>query len=260
MTMSLDLEALETSFDLVAPRGDELMDEFYRRLFETAPAVTPLFAGADLHRQKTMLLGTLVLLRKSLRDLDAIVPKLRELGARHVAYGAEPEHYPVVGEVLIAAMAHVAGAAWLPEYERAWSSAFAIVAGAMLDAPKPWSSTSPPSSSKENSHVPARHAARDDPNGGRARASAARGGPARRTPPAAVQARTPHLGRRICRDHSAPAGARARDGGLAARAADAPRERAHGRDLDLVGHAATDAALPPLARANALRIAPLLFH
>ena len=36
-----------------------------------------------------------MLLRKSLRDLDAIVPTLRELGARHVAYGARPEHYPV---------------------------------------------------------------------------------------------------------------------------------------------------------------------
>ena len=35
--MSLDLEALETSFDLVAPRGDELMDEFYARLFMAAP-------------------------------------------------------------------------------------------------------------------------------------------------------------------------------------------------------------------------------
>lgn len=131
--MNLDLEALETSFDLVAPRGDELMDEFYRRLFEAAPAVTPLFAETDLQRQKAMLLGTLVLLRKSLRDLDAIVPKLRELGARHVAYGAQPEHYPVVGEVLIAAMATIAGPAWRPEHERAWSAAFAIVAGAMLE-------------------------------------------------------------------------------------------------------------------------------
>src|SRR5207248_4417713 len=97
--MTLNLEALETSFDLVAPRGDELMDVFYARLFATAPAVKPLFARADLKKQKTMLLGTLVLLRKSLRDLDAIVPKLHELGARHVAYGARPEHYPVVGGV-----------------------------------------------------------------------------------------------------------------------------------------------------------------
>jgi hemoglobin-like flavoprotein len=129
----MNLQALETSFDLVAPRSDELMDEFYARLFEVAPAVKPLFAGTDLKKQKAMLLGTLVLLRKSLRDLDAIVPKLRELGARHVAYGARPEHYPVVGEVLIGSMAKVAGDAWSSEYEAAWSEAFGVVAGAMID-------------------------------------------------------------------------------------------------------------------------------
>ena len=131
--MNLDLEALETSFDVVAPRGEELTDEFYRRLFEAAPGVMPLFANTDLQRQKTMLLGTLVLLRRSLRDLNAIVPKLRELGARHVAYGAQPEHYPVVGAVLIAAMATIAGPAWRPEHEAAWREAFGIVAGAMLE-------------------------------------------------------------------------------------------------------------------------------
>jgi hemoglobin-like flavoprotein len=131
--MSLDLEALETSFDLIASRCDDLMDVFYARLFEAAPAVKPLFAGTEMKRQKTMLLGGLVLLRKSLRDLDPIVPKLRELGARHVAYGAQPEHYPVVGQALIGAMAEVAGPAWLPEYERAWAAAFEIVAGAMIE-------------------------------------------------------------------------------------------------------------------------------
>jgi hemoglobin-like flavoprotein len=131
--MALDLTALETSFDLVAPRGDQLVDVFYTRLFAAAPAVRPLFAGTDLNRQKAMLLAALVLLRKSLRDLDAVVPKLRDLGARHVAYGAEPAHYPVVGEVLIASMAEIAGDAWRPEYERAWAEAYDVVAGAMLD-------------------------------------------------------------------------------------------------------------------------------
>ncbi len=130
--MSLDLEALETSFDLVAPRGDELMDEFYARLFDAAPAVRPLFP-ADLHSQKTMLLAALVLLRKSLRNLDAIVPTLRRLGACHVAYGARPEHYPVVGATLIASLAAIAGVAWTPEYETAWAGAFEIVAATMLE-------------------------------------------------------------------------------------------------------------------------------
>jgi methyl-accepting chemotaxis protein len=131
--MQLDVDALEASFDLIAPRGDELVETFYAKLFAAAPAVRPLFANTDLKRQKAMLLSALVLVRKSLRNFDAIVPTLRQLGARHVGYGAQPAHYPVVGSVLIASMAEIAGAAWRPEYERAWASAFDAIAGAMLD-------------------------------------------------------------------------------------------------------------------------------
>jgi nitric oxide dioxygenase len=130
--MSLDLEALETSFDLVAPRGDELMDEFFSRLFAAAPGVRPLFP-IDMARQKTMLLAALVLLRKSLRNLDAIVPTLRKLGACNVTYGARPEHYPLVGTTLIASLAAVAGEDWRPEFEQAWAAAFDVVASVTLE-------------------------------------------------------------------------------------------------------------------------------
>jgi hemoglobin-like flavoprotein len=131
--MTLDLDTLETSFDLIAPSGEELVDIFYARLFEAAPAVEPLFAHTDLRKQKAMLLATLVLLRKSLRDLDAIAPKLRQLGARHVAYGARPEHYPVVAEALLASMAELAGEAWTPDVASAWAGALRLVAAAMLE-------------------------------------------------------------------------------------------------------------------------------
>jgi methyl-accepting chemotaxis protein len=129
----MDLDALETSFDLVAPRGDELMEIFYARLFDVAPSVKPMFDGADMARQRAMLLSALVLLRRSLRDLEAVVPTLKRLGARHVAYGARPKHYPVVGEVLIGAMATIAGEAWETRFADAWAAAFGVVAAAMLD-------------------------------------------------------------------------------------------------------------------------------
>src|SRR5688572_29161085 len=129
----MDLDALETSFDLVAPRGEELVEIFYARLFAAAPAVRPLFAGTDMARQRAMLLAALVLLRKSLRNLDSAVPTLRRLGARHVAYGAEPAHYPVVGAVLIGAMAEIAGDAWEQRYADAWGEAFGVVAAVMLE-------------------------------------------------------------------------------------------------------------------------------
>jgi len=130
--MAINVETLEESFDLVAPQGDQLIRTFYDRLFETAPAVKPLFASVDMERQRQALLNMLVVLRESLRDLDDIVPDLEDLGARHAEYGAEPAHYPVVGEVLIGAMQEVAGDAWKPEYTSAWQEAYGVVQSVML--------------------------------------------------------------------------------------------------------------------------------
>jgi len=130
--MALDVEVLEESFDLVAPQGDELISKFYDNLFETAPAVQPLFAHVDMEGQRQALLNMLIVVRESLRDLDDIVPDLEDLGARHVQYGAMAEHYPVVGEVLIGTMSEVAGDAWKPEYTSAWQEAYGVVQGVML--------------------------------------------------------------------------------------------------------------------------------
>jgi hemoglobin-like flavoprotein len=130
--MALEVETLEESFDLVAPQGDELIRKFYDDLFEVAPSVKPLFANVDMEGQRQALLNMLVVLRESLRDLDDIVPDLEELGARHAEYGAKPEHYPVVGEVLIGAMAEVGGDAWKPEYTAAWQEAYGVVQDVMV--------------------------------------------------------------------------------------------------------------------------------
>jgi methyl-accepting chemotaxis protein len=152
--MALDLDTLETSFDLIAPHGDELVDVFYTRLFEAAPAVEPLFARTDLRKQKAMLLATLVLLRKSLRDLDSITPKLQQLGARHVDYGARPEHYPVVAEVMLASMAEIAGEAWTQEVAAAWAGALGLVATAMLEGAEEAERLRPPRPKTATSVVP----------------------------------------------------------------------------------------------------------
>ena len=125
--MSLDLEALGTSLNLVPPHGGELIDAFCRQHVAAAPERH----GAELAAEQRTVLRLLQLVRLWLRDLDAIVPLMHDLGAR---FGAGPEHYPVVGGVLIASMADVAGDAWEPRYERAWSAAFDVVADAMLDA------------------------------------------------------------------------------------------------------------------------------
>jgi hemoglobin-like flavoprotein len=124
--MALDINSLEESFDLIAPRGDDVVEDFYRRIFTVAPGLRGLFPD-DMTHQRKVVLATLVLVRKSLRDLEGLVPTLRALGARHVNYGAQPEHYPVVGRALIEAMENVAGDAWRREYTSAWVEAYGVI-------------------------------------------------------------------------------------------------------------------------------------
>lgn len=130
--MPLDIGLLETSFDVVSPRADDLVDHFYTRLFETAPSTRAIFEHVDMQTQKQSLIATLVTVREALRDLDTIVPDLEELGERHVGYGARPEHYPVVASVLVETMGEIGGSAWRPEYSAAWTDALNVIAETML--------------------------------------------------------------------------------------------------------------------------------
>jgi hemoglobin-like flavoprotein len=130
--MTLQIELLEESFDLVAPHGEELVAAFYDRLFASDPALRPLFAHTDMARQRGMLLAALVLVRKSLRNLAALVPALVAMGRRHAGYGVRPEHYAAVGAALLATMAEIGGTAWRDDYTAAWAAAYAVVRDTML--------------------------------------------------------------------------------------------------------------------------------
>jgi hypothetical protein len=50
--MSMNIEHLEESFDLIAPRGDEVVDQLYERIFVVAPHLRDLFP-ADPTKQRT---------------------------------------------------------------------------------------------------------------------------------------------------------------------------------------------------------------
>jgi hemoglobin-like flavoprotein len=125
------LHLIETSFAVLEPRGAELVQDFYARLFEAAPSVRPLF-GADTSGQEAKLLGALALTVNTLRQPEALVPVLQDLGRRHVGYGAAHGHYPVVRDTMLHAMAAAAGPTWTDDLEAAWTEALDLVARTML--------------------------------------------------------------------------------------------------------------------------------
>lgn len=125
------IDRIRTSFQLVAPRGKELIDTFYEMLFTTAPGVRGLFP-ADMTKQKGHLLGAVGLVVKHADNLAALEGPLMDMGERHVGYGAKAEHYPVVRDTLIAALGVTAGSAWTPQLANDWTEALNAVAGLML--------------------------------------------------------------------------------------------------------------------------------
>ena len=65
---------------------------------------------------------------------EVIIPALRELAIRHVAYGVEPQHYAMVGTALMRTLKHELGADFTPEIRNAWISAYDLISGVMSGA------------------------------------------------------------------------------------------------------------------------------
>ena len=131
--MFTDREILlvQSSWAPVALQPDVAAEAFYARLFEVAPGVRPLFPE-DMKAQGRKLIQMISVAVNNADDVEAIIPALRELGERHVGYGAVAEHYPVVGEVLLTTLAAALGEEFTEETEAAWGKVYGAVSGVML--------------------------------------------------------------------------------------------------------------------------------
>ena len=122
---------VQQSFAKVAPISEQAAVLFYDRLFEVAPTVKAMFP-ADMTEQRKKLMGTLAVVVNGLGNLGSVLPAASALAKRHVGYGAKPEHYPVVGGVLLWTLEKGLGDGWTPEVAEAWTDAYDWLSGFMI--------------------------------------------------------------------------------------------------------------------------------
>lgn len=128
-----EIQLVQTSFEKVAPIAETAAGLFYGRLFEVAPSVRPLFRG-DMKSQGNMLMQTLGMAVRNLHQPERIVSAVQALGRRHVGYGAQPAHYPVVGQTLLWTLEQGLGTDFTPEVAAAWGKAYTLLADIMIEA------------------------------------------------------------------------------------------------------------------------------
>lgn len=127
------VKLVQQSFKKVEPIADQAADLFYGRLFETAPAVRPMFAE-DLTSQKEKLMRMLASAVNNLHRVETIRPALEELGRKHVGYGVKPEQYDIVGATLLWTLEQGLGEAFDPDVEDAWKATYGLLADVMKSA------------------------------------------------------------------------------------------------------------------------------
>ncbi|MDB5955027.1 globin family protein [Ramlibacter sp.] len=124
---------VQASFEKVKPVAPQAAEIFYARLFELAPQVRGLFRG-DMAEQGRKLMAMLAGVVGGLSRLDVLVPTAQQLARRHVAYGALPEHYPVVGQALLETLAKGLGEEFTPQVRQAWETAYGTLSQVMIAA------------------------------------------------------------------------------------------------------------------------------
>lgn len=106
---------------------------FYKRLFESAPYLKPMFSESiPVQSKKLMTMISYVINR--LDKLDTILEDIKNLARRHVKYGVQKEHYELVGAALLWTLEQALAALWTNEVKQAWANCYGLLSSAMLQA------------------------------------------------------------------------------------------------------------------------------
>jgi NAD(P)H-flavin reductase/hemoglobin-like flavoprotein len=137
-----EIQLIRASVSVVEPLAADMTVYFYAILFARHPEVRPLFPpGMDTQRGR--LLRALLRIVDLVDDPENLVRFCAHLGRDHRKFGTLREHFPAVGECLLASLARYAGPAWTAEIAAAWTKAYGAVADVMIGAAEEEAKTRP---------------------------------------------------------------------------------------------------------------------
>lgn len=122
---------VQATFADVKPIATTAAELFYNRLFTLDPSLRPLFKG-DMGQQGQMLMSMIGAAVSGLKDLERLAPVVRQLGARHVRYGVQAQHYATVGSALLWTLDQGLGDKFTPAVREAWTQAYTLLSEVML--------------------------------------------------------------------------------------------------------------------------------
>jgi hemoglobin-like flavoprotein len=138
--MTLNVAVIAESFERAKSENGGLRTlglRFYECLFEKYPGVRHLFHNPPEEQQKK-LMASIAAIVASVTNPEVMLPYLRAMGIRHIAYKTDEGHYGAVSENLLAVLSeHLSKEGeWNEELQDNWTEAMKIISDIMIQAAK----------------------------------------------------------------------------------------------------------------------------
>lgn len=129
------IEIIQSVAPAVAANSETLTRRFYQRMFEENPEVLAYFNPAHQHSggQQRALAGAIVAYFSHIDNPSVLGPAIELIAQKHCSLGIQPEHYPIVGKHLLAAVKDIFADAATDEVVGAIAEAYGFLAEVCID-------------------------------------------------------------------------------------------------------------------------------
>ncbi|MED1665171.1 NO-inducible flavohemoprotein [Brevibacillus laterosporus] len=128
------IQIIKSTVPVLEKHGIDITKRFYQLLFTKHPELLNIFNHANQKqgRQQTALANAVYAAAQYIDKLETIIPVVKQIGHKHRSLGIKAEHYPIVGENLLAAIKDVLGDLATDEILQAWAEAYGVIADAFI--------------------------------------------------------------------------------------------------------------------------------
>ncbi|MFC5540340.1 MAG: NO-inducible flavohemoprotein [Bacilli bacterium] len=128
------IDIVKSTVPVLEKHGVDITKHFYKRMFTNHPELKNIFNQTNQRegRQPQALAASVYAAAANIDHLESILPVVHLIAHKHRALGILPEHYPIVGENLLAAIKEVLGDAATDEIIEAWADAYGVIADVFI--------------------------------------------------------------------------------------------------------------------------------
>ena len=129
MVSQQSIDIVKSTAPILDEHGEALTKYFYKRMFSHNPEVLPFFNPANQAggTQQRALAAAICAYAANIDNLEVLGSAVELIAHKHVSLQVKPEHYPIVGDNLLASIREVLGEGATDDVINAWAEAYGFL-------------------------------------------------------------------------------------------------------------------------------------